>query len=37
MQLYREQQSGGVALFEGIMPSLLPWADKLGVTAPGVA
>ena len=37
MQLYREQQAGGVALFEGIMPSLLPWADKLGVTAPGAA
>jgi len=37
MQQYRDQQAHGVALFDGIMPSLLPWADKLGVTPPAGA
>ena len=34
MRRYREQSANGVALFEGIMPALVPWAEKLGVTAP---
>ena len=34
MQRYREQRANGVTLFEGIMASLAPWAEKLGVTAP---
>jgi L-lactate dehydrogenase len=33
---YREQQENGVTLFEGIMPSLEPWAAKLGVAPPDV-
>jgi hypothetical protein len=35
MQRYREQQARGVALFDGIMASLAPWAAKLGVAPPG--
>jgi L-lactate dehydrogenase len=31
---YREQKKNGVALYPTIMPSLLPWAEKLGVPAP---
>jgi L-lactate dehydrogenase len=34
MRRYREQRAGGVELFDGIMASLAPWADKLGVAAP---
>ena len=34
MRRYREQQANGVELFEGIMPSLVAWADKLRVDAP---
>jgi LDH2 family malate/lactate/ureidoglycolate dehydrogenase len=33
---YREQTTHGVALFPGILPSLQPWADKLGVALPAV-
>jgi len=35
MKRYREQQDQGVALFGGIMPSLQPWSEKLGVVMPG--
>lgn len=35
LRLYRDQQARGVVLFEGIMPSLAPWAEKLGVAIPG--
>jgi L-lactate dehydrogenase len=28
------QKQSGVALYESIMPALLPWASKLGVSAP---
>jgi L-lactate dehydrogenase len=34
MQRYREQRANGIALFEGIMASLAPWAEKLGVAPP---
>ena len=34
MKRRREQLANGVALFPAIMPSLLPWADKLRVAAP---
>jgi hypothetical protein len=34
MQRYREHRANGVAPFEGIMASLAPWAEKLGVAAP---
>jgi len=34
MQRYRDQQAHGVALFEGILPSLAPWSEKLGVAMP---
>jgi LDH2 family malate/lactate/ureidoglycolate dehydrogenase len=34
MQQFRDQQANGVALFDGIMPSLVPWAGKLGVAVP---
>jgi L-lactate dehydrogenase len=34
MRQYREQQAQGVALFEGIMPSLVPWAERLGIAVP---
>ncbi len=37
MRRYRDQQANGVALFEGILPSLLPWAEKLGVAVPSPA
>lgn len=36
LQRYREQSVKGVALFDGIMPSLAPWAEKLGVALPKV-
>ena len=36
LQRYRDQQSRGVALFAGIMPSLLPWAEKFAVEPPSV-
>lgn len=32
--LAQTQKQSGVALYESIMPALLPWASKLGVTAP---
>ena len=34
MHRYRDQQANGVALFAGIMPSLQPWGEKLGVAVP---
>ena len=34
LKRYREQQEKGVALYPTIMPALLPWATKLGVTPP---
>jgi hypothetical protein len=34
MKRYREQMANGVALFPTIMPSLQPWAERLGVIAP---
>jgi L-lactate dehydrogenase len=34
MRRYREQKERGVELFDGIMASLVPWAEKLGVTPP---
>ena len=34
MQRYRDQRAHGVALFGGIMPSLQPWSEKLGVAMP---
>ncbi len=34
MKRHREQMSNGVALFPTIMPSLQPWAEKLGVALP---
>ena len=34
LRRYREQRGNGVALFDGIMASLAPWAEKLGVPAP---
>ena len=33
-QRYREQSANGVALYPRIMPTLTPWAEKLGVAAP---
>lgn len=33
-QRYREQSANGVALYPTIMPKLLPWAEKFGVTLP---
>jgi L-lactate dehydrogenase len=36
MQRYRDGLERGVALFEGIMPSLAPWAEKLDVALPVV-
>jgi LDH2 family malate/lactate/ureidoglycolate dehydrogenase len=37
MERYREQQAHGVALFDGILPSLAPWAAKFGVAMPTAA
>jgi L-lactate dehydrogenase len=34
LQRYREALANGVALFEGIMPSLAPWAEKFNVATP---
>jgi L-lactate dehydrogenase len=34
MKKYRDQQAHGIALHPGIMPSLHPWAEKLGVAVP---
>jgi LDH2 family malate/lactate/ureidoglycolate dehydrogenase len=36
MRRYRDQRANGVALFEGILPSLAPWAEMLqvGVVTP---
>jgi L-lactate dehydrogenase len=34
MKRYRDQQAHGIALHPGILPSLQPWADKLGVAVP---
>src|SRR4030095_4479627 len=34
MRRYREQKAHGVALFDGIMASLAPWATKLDVAVP---
>jgi len=34
MQRYREQIVNGIALFPAIIPSLTPWAEKLGVELP---
>lgn len=34
LKLRTQQQAEGVTLHPEIMPSLLPWADKLGVTPP---
>ena len=34
LRRYREQKEKGVALYPTIMPALLPWAEKLGVTPP---
>ena len=36
MQRYREQHANGVVLFEGIMPALAPWGERLGVPPPEV-
>lgn len=35
LRRYRDQQANGVALFDGIMASLAPWSEKLGVAMPG--
>ncbi len=35
MKRYRDQQAHGVALFPTILPSLEPWASRLGVAVPG--
>jgi len=37
MKRYREQQAHGIALHLGILPSLEPWAAKLGVAVPAAA
>lgn len=37
MRRYRDQQANGVTLFEGILPSLMPWAAKLDVAVPAPA
>ena len=37
LRRYREQKEKGVALYPGIMPTLLPWATKLGVTPPAAS
>ena len=34
MKRHREQSANGVALFPAIMPSLLPWAERLGIAVP---
>ena len=34
LRRYRDQQARGVVLFEGIVPSLAPWAEKLRVAIP---
>jgi len=34
LRRYREQKAHGVALYPTIMPALLPWGEKLGVTVP---
>jgi len=34
MKRHREQTANGVALFAAIMPSLQPWAEKLGIAPP---
>ncbi|MEO8344988.1 MAG: Ldh family oxidoreductase [Betaproteobacteria bacterium] len=34
MKRLREQMANGVALFPAIMPTLQPWAEKLGVAVP---
>ena len=34
MKRRREQQANGVALYPAIMPELIPWARKLGITPP---
>ena len=34
MKRRREQQANGVALYPAIMPELVPWARKLGITPP---
>jgi hypothetical protein len=34
MQRYRDQQAHGIALHPGILPSLQPWAKRLGVGVP---
>jgi LDH2 family malate/lactate/ureidoglycolate dehydrogenase len=34
LQRYRDQQANGVALFDGILPALSPWAAKFSVTLP---
>ena len=37
MKRYRDQQAHGIALHPGILPSLQPWAEKLGVDVPAAA
>ena len=34
MRRLREQREQGVALYPSIMPTLVPWAEKLGVAVP---
>jgi len=34
LKRHREQTANGVALFPAIMPSLQPWAEKLGIAVP---
>jgi len=34
MKRHREQSRHGVALFPSIMPTLVPWGEKLGVAVP---
>jgi len=34
LQRYRRQKADGVALFPTILPTLVPWVEKLGVAAP---
>ena len=34
LKRHREQTANGVALFPSIMPSLQPWAEKLGIAVP---
>ena len=34
LRRYREQKAHGVALYPTIMPALVPWGEKLGVTVP---